>query len=111
MTDKILFISLYEPSKAGERIGGAVILANDILSVTNPDLNVDLIVYKKEKIMSELPEHINFVSWSKLANRTKKETFWVCFPKICITISLVIQLMYRHIIKLYTIRILLRFSS
>lgn len=22
MTDKILFISLYEPSKAGERIGG-----------------------------------------------------------------------------------------
>ncbi len=73
MTDKILFISLYEPSKAGERIGGAVILANDILSVTNPDLNVDLIVYKKEKIMSELPEHINFVSWSKLANRTKKK--------------------------------------
>lgn len=81
MTDKILFISLYEPSKAGERIGGPVILANDILSVTNPDLNVDLIVYKKEKIMSELPEHINFVSWSKLANRTKKRNFLGMLPK------------------------------
>ena len=41
MADKILFLSLYEPSKTGEHIGGPVILANDILKVTDPGLNVE----------------------------------------------------------------------
>ena len=81
MADKILFLSLYEPSKTGEHIGGPVILANDILKVTDPGLNVDLLVYEKDKIMYDLPEYIKFISWSKLASRTKKRNVLSMLPK------------------------------
>lgn len=69
---KTLLVSLYPPNKYGGRVGGVVILLNDILSVaTNP---VDLIVYKDNEGKFDLPDVVNFVPWNKLASkRGKKE--------------------------------------
>lgn len=69
---KTLLVSLYPPNKYGGRVGGVVILLNDILSVaTNP---VDLIVYKDNEGTFDLPDAVNFVPWNKLASkRGKKE--------------------------------------
>lgn len=69
---KTLLVSLYPPNKYGGRVGGVVILLNDILSVaTNP---VDLIVYKDNEGKFDLPDAVNFVPWNKLASkRGKKE--------------------------------------
>lgn len=69
---KTLLVSLYPPNKYGGRVGGVVILLNDILSVaTNP---VDLVVYKDNEGKFDLPDAVNFVPWNKLASkRGKKE--------------------------------------
>lgn len=69
---KTLLVSLYPPNKYGGRVGGVVILLNDILSVaTNP---VDLIVYKDNEGKFDLPDAVNFVPWNKLTSkRGKKE--------------------------------------
>lgn len=68
---KTLLVSLYPPNKYGGRVGGVVILLNDILSVaTNP---VDLIVYKDNEGKFDLPDAVNFVPWNKLASKREKK--------------------------------------
>lgn len=79
--DKILFISLYEPNKYGGRVGGTVILINDILSVVPPNYDVDLIVYGKDSIESDLPKNVSFVSWNSIARREGKKSFKSKLPK------------------------------
>lgn len=79
--NKILFISLYEPNKFGGRVGGTVILINDILSVVNPEYNVDLIVYNKEIIESILPDNVRFVPWSFITSKHKKMSLKSKLPK------------------------------
>lgn len=78
----ILFISLYEPSLYGGHVGGTVILVNDILSVVPEDVNVDLLVYQKQKIKSKLPKNIHFISWSELASIVKKKSFIGSLPGV-----------------------------
>lgn len=79
--DKILFISLYEPNKYGGRVGGTVILINDILSVVPPNYDVDLIVYGKNSIESDMPKNVSFVSWNSIARREGKKSFKSKLPK------------------------------
>lgn len=79
--NKILFISLYEPCKFGGRIGGPVILINDILSVVNPDYEVDLIVYNKNSIESELPDSVSFRSWDSISHKDGKRSLKSRLPK------------------------------
>ena len=80
-SDKILFISLYEPNKYGGRVGGTVILINDILSVVNPAYDVDLIVYKKNFIESDLPQNVKFRSWDSIARKNRKCSIKSKLPK------------------------------
>lgn len=70
--EKILFVCLYEPSKYGGHTGGTVILPNDILNAVEENLDVDLLVYKKDQIKSILPANIHFKPWSKGAKQIKR---------------------------------------
>lgn len=79
--NRFLFVSLYEPNKYGGRSGGPVILINDILSVVNPDYEVDLIVYNKEKIESDLPPNVRFRPWSSISSKHKKNSVKARLPK------------------------------
>ena len=68
---KTLLVSLYPPNKYGGRVGGVVILLNDISSVaTNP---VDLNVYKDNEGKFDLPDAVNFVPWNKIASERGKK--------------------------------------
>ena len=78
---KILFVSLNEPCKSAMNIGGVVVLVNDILFASNPAIDVDLIVYNKEKISSELPLNIHFVPWNKIVTKVKKRNALASIPK------------------------------
>lgn len=78
--DRVLFISLYEPNRYGGRMGGPVILVNDILSVADPGLDIDLVIYNRDHISSELPVNIRFIPWSEIADRTKKKNLSGLLP-------------------------------
>ncbi|WP_033170665.1 hypothetical protein [Selenomonas sp. ND2010] len=80
-SDKILFISLYEPNKYGGRVGGTVILINDILSAVDSNYDVDLIVYKKDDIESDLPQNVKFRPWSSIARKDAKWSLKSKLPK------------------------------
>lgn len=79
--DKILFVSLYEPCRFGGRAGGPVILLNDILHAVDMNLEVDLIVYNKESIASDLPDNVHFIPWSQRVKRIKKADILGLIPK------------------------------
>lgn len=69
-------------------------LVNDILSVLNEDMEIDLLVYRKESIASDLSGNIHFIPWNKLAQKTKRISFLGSLPKsmcrdyACYTIDL-----------------------
>ena len=72
---RVLFISLYEPCKYGGRAGGPVILLNDILESTEQDIEVDLLIYKKDEIVAELKKNINFIPWSSLTKKLRIKVY------------------------------------
>ena len=78
---RVLFISLYEPCKYGGRAGGPVILLNDILESTEQDIEVDLLIYKKDEIVAELKKNINFIPWSSLTKKIKNKSLYEMIPK------------------------------
>lgn len=78
---KILMISANEPCQYGGRAGGPVILINDILGVVDADLDVDLLVYKKDHIESELPANVKSIPWSRLSKRSHKKGLVARLPK------------------------------
>lgn len=62
-------------------MGGPVILVNDILSVADKDMEIDLLIFQKEEIVSTLKENIHLIPWSQLTQKTKRRNFAGSLPK------------------------------